>query len=452
MSDISVLQDRLAFLKIDEATRQALRYLEPVISKAMPSILEEFYGRMMMVPELAKMFNSADHVAHAKKMQGRHWQMIMTGKYDADYLRSVTAIGQAHCRIGLEPRWYIAGYAIITNGMLAAIVAHAAGTETKGWMGASTKAAGTPTLTQMLKAVTTAVMLDMDFAISVYTQANADMRKSMVDQISVSFQSVTDAIAGSTSELNSTAELLTNNAEKTRELSVAAASGSEECSVTVSSVAGAAIELGKAINEISRQVQDSSQIARNAVTQASTTNDRMDELQVAANRIGDVVQLIASVAEQTNLLALNATIEAARAGESGRGFAIVAQEVKALAAQTERATGEIRDQIVAMQRITGDSVKAIKDIGSTIEQMSHITTAIASAVEEQDAATRNIAHSIDQTAQGVTEVTKSVIEVSDRAVETGAAADRVSKAASALSAESERLKKEAEQFRAMKVA
>jgi methyl-accepting chemotaxis protein len=390
-------------------------------------------------------------MAHAKSAQIKHWSVILSAQFDEAYLHSVQAIGQAHCRLGLEPKWYIGAYAMLVNGLIKAVIDAVKAQESKNWLGRRDDDTSAQ-LINMIRAINLVSMLDMDLSISVYIDEGRKQRTDLIERLGVSFQNVTEAIASTTHDLNSTSQILTENADKTRELSMSAASGSEECSVTVSSVANAAVELGKAINEISRQVQDSSQIALNAVSQANLTNDRMDELQVAATRIGDVVQLIASVAEQTNLLALNATIEAARAGESGRGFAIVAQEVKALAAQTEKATADIRDQIASMQRLTTESVRAIKDISATIENISHISTAIASAVEEQDAATRNIAHSIDQTAMGVGSVAKSVSEVNNRAVETGEAASRVLKAAETLKNESERLAREAQHFRTMKVA
>ena len=451
MSDSFSLAERLKFLSIDTSLRQALKQAEPIVRRALPQVLGQFYAHIKDVPELAKMFSSSDHMDHAKAMQIKHWGVILTAQFDEAYVQSVQAIGRAHCRLGLEPRWYIGGYALLVNGLISAVIDASMQQASKNWLGKRESEMLTH-LPSMVRALIAVSMLDMDMSISVYIDEGRTQRMEMIERLGASFETVTHAISSATQDLNSTSSLLTRNADKTRELSMAAASGSEECSVTVASVANASIELGKAINEISRQVQDSSQIALNAVTQANLTNQRMDELQAAATRIGDVVQLIASVAEQTNLLALNATIEAARAGETGRGFAIVAQEVKALAAQTEKATADIRDQIVSMQKLTSDSVRAIKDISATIENISHISTAIASAVEEQDAATRNIAHSIDQTSLGVDSVAKSVSEVNERAVETGEAAGRVLKSAEALKLESERLALEAKHFRSLKVA
>ena len=158
------------------------------------------------------------------------------------------------------------------------------------------------------------------------------------------------------------------------------------------------------INEIGRQVLDSNRIATEAVDQATRTDARIAELSLAANRIGDVTKLITDIAEQTNLLALNATIEAARAGDAGRGFAVVAQEVKALASQTAKATDEISRQIAGMQAATRESVVAIKEISGTIGRVSEIAATIAAAIEEQGAATQEIARSVQQAAIGTTQV------------------------------------------------
>jgi methyl-accepting chemotaxis protein len=169
-------------------------------------------------------------------------------------------------------------------------------------------------------------------------------------------------------------------------------------------------------------------------------------LLTAAGRIGDVVRLINAIAEQTNLLALNATIEAARAGESGRGFAVVASEVKALAAQTAKATDEIGTQITGMQAATHDSVGAIKEIGATITRISNIATTIAATIEEQGAATSEIARNVNEAAKGTAEVAARITEVNRGAGATGSASAQVLASARSLSLQSRNLKAEVENF------
>jgi methyl-accepting chemotaxis protein len=200
------------------------------------------------------------------------------------------------------------------------------------------------------------------------------------------------------------------------------------------------------VNEIGRQVTESAAIADEAVHQAERTDAGISELSRAAERIGDVLKLITSIAEQTNLLALNATIEAARAGDAGRGFAVVASEVKALAAQTAKATDDIGQQIVGIQTATQASVAAIKQIGGTIKRISEIGATIAAAVEQQNAATREISHHVQEVAGGTAKVATNISEVSRGASETGSASSQVLSSAQSLSSESNRLKLEVGKF------
>jgi methyl-accepting chemotaxis protein len=204
--------------------------------------------------------------------------------------------------------------------------------------------------------------------------------------------------------------------------------------------------LTSSVGEISRQVQESSRVAGDAVEQAQKTNARVAELSKAASRIGDVVELINTIAGQTNLLALNATIEAARAGEAGRGFAVVASEVKVLAEQTAKATDEISQQISGIQAATQESVGAIKEIGDTIGRMSEISSTIAAAVEEQGAATQEISRNIQHAALGTSQVSSNITDVQHGASETGSASSQVHSAARSLSGESNRLKLEVGKF------
>lgn len=186
------------------------------------------------------------------------------------------------------------------------------------------------------------------------------------------------------------------------------ASSARNARHNVEAVAAAAEELSYAINEISGRVSESSRIAQQAVDHARHSNKIVNGLNKASEKIGDVVKLITDIAGQTNLLALNATIEAARAGEAGRGFAVVASEVKSLADQTARATEDISEQIGTIQSSTSSAVRAIQEIGKTIDQISEIATAIAAAVEEQSAATGEISRNIQQAANGTVDVANAI--------------------------------------------
>ncbi|WP_439372721.1 methyl-accepting chemotaxis protein [Bradyrhizobium sp. DASA03120] len=288
-----------------------------------------------------------------------------------------------------------------------------------------------------------------DEAAAVEAEAKLE-RSQRMDQIARDFEAmigdVINTVASASAELEVSAGTLTSTAEQSEQVTATVAAASEQASANVQTVAAAAEEMASSVDEIGRQVQDSARVAGEAVQQAERTNDHVGELAKAAGRIGDVVELISQIAGQTNLLALNATIEAARAGEAGRGFAVVASEVKALAEQTAKATGEISQQISEIQAATEDSVGAIKAIGDTITRMSEIASAIASAVEEQGAATREISRNVQQAARGTQQVSVSIVDVQHGASQTGSASANVLAAARSLSGESTRLKTEVGKF------
>lgn len=277
-------------------------------------------------------------------------------------------------------------------------------------------------------------------------QRKAETMKLAVASFEEAVGEIVQTVSSASTQLEASARNLNSTAARSQELTTRVSSTSQDCSSNVQSVASATEELSSSVNEISRQVQESARMANDAVNQARQTNDRVAELSKAAGRINDVVELISSIAGQTNLLALNATIEAARAGEAGRGFAVVASEVKALAEQTSKATGEIGQQITGIQEATQQSVGAIKEISSTIEKLSEISSAIAAAVEEQGAATQDISRNVQQAANGTQQVSANISDVQRGASETGTASSQVLSAAQTLASDSNRLKTEVSKF------
>ncbi|WP_316979196.1 methyl-accepting chemotaxis protein [Shumkonia mesophila] len=254
------------------------------------------------------------------------------------------------------------------------------------------------------------------------------------------------SVAAAASEMQASSQSMGATAEETTRQAAAVAAASEQASANVQTVASASEELASSISEISRQVTQASQIASAAVTEAERANVKVQGLAQAANKIGEVVALITDIAEQTNLLALNATIEAARAGDAGKGFAVVASEVKNLANQTAKATDEIGAQITGIQAATREAVSAIEEITKTISKINEVNSGVASAVEEQGAATQEIARNVEQAAAGTQEVSANIGGVSQAANETGAAAEQIRAAATALSQQSETLHAEVNRF------
>jgi methyl-accepting chemotaxis protein len=281
-------------------------------------------------------------------------------------------------------------------------------------------------------------------------QARKQQRQQTIDDAIAAYdesvgQSLA-ALASAASDMRVTAEGMAVTAEDTRSQASAVTRASAEALANVQNVASSTEEMTASIAEIARQVAQSTQIAAKAVEEAGRTNATMRALTDAAQRIGEVVQLIQDIASQTNLLALNATIEAARAGEAGKGFAVVASEVKTLANQTGKATEEIASQITAIQAATKSAVEAIKGIDGTIGQISEISTTIAAAMEEQGAATGEITRSTQETARGTEAVSRNIAGVSEAASKTGAAASQVLASSGELGRQAETLRAEVDQF------
>ncbi|MBK1664276.1 chemotaxis protein [Rhodospirillum rubrum] len=280
-------------------------------------------------------------------------------------------------------------------------------------------------------------------------EAEAERRRAMLsvaDGFEGSVKRVADTMAGAANQLEDAAKAVSGAVDTASHQATSIAAAAEQASANVATVASAAEELTSSIQEISRQVHQSSTISTNAVKEAQNTNELVMGLAATATRIGDVVKLINDIASQTNLLALNATIEAARAGDAGKGFAVVANEVKSLANQTAKATDDISNQIGAVQSATGQAVDAIRGITGTIAQISEIGETIAAAVEEQGAATLEIARNVQQAAAGTQEVTSTLSQLSAVTAQAGSSAGGMLSDCEAMVAEAKTLRGEVAGF------
>ncbi len=271
-------------------------------------------------------------------------------------------------------------------------------------------------------------------------------RTQLADSFENSVGTVIASVSTMANRMRDTAVSMTDQASAVSGQASDVSHAAEAASSNVATVATATEELSASVREIGQQVHRSSDIARDAVTQAQQAKDRVSGLAETSNRIGEVVTLISDIASQTNLLALNATIEAARAGDMGKGFAVVANEVKSLANQTARATDEIAAQIAGIQGETTESVTAMTAIADTIGRISEISGAIASAVEEQGAATREIAQSVQQAAEGTQRVSKTITAVNAAAANSRSSAEGMRDASSSLAAEAEDLRTQVAAF------
>jgi methyl-accepting chemotaxis protein len=374
--------------------------VRPAILVALPGILDQFYERTMAVPELAEKFASAETLRFAREAQAKHWAVLFDGQFDAAYQESALRSGLAHYRIGLTPQWYISGYAFVLGEFLAAVAVS---------QGSFLSTGGRRrTIADALSAVSRAVLIDMEVAMSTFWDSMANEREQtindMIERINHHVTDTIESVSNLTGDLVTSAHIMTGVTTSVDKDTEAASNAANEALMSAQTVASAAEQLHASIAEISTQVLRSSSAARDAAARMNEARAVVDRLGIAAEEIGRVVEMIGDIAAQTNLLALNATIEAARAGEAGKGFAVVAGEVKNLASQSARSAEDITKRVGTIQQVTRDTVGMIDEVSRAIAEMDQVTTGISVAVEEQTAATSEIARNVNVTAERASDV------------------------------------------------
>lgn len=262
-------------------------------------------------------------------------------------------------------------------------------------------------------------------------------RRSAMDKLADDFDNRTATVimslTSASQQMQQTAERMTDASERTSEISSAVAAAATEADANVQTVAAAAEQLSASAREIAQQINTVASMANNASDEAENTSKEVKNLQEMAVSIGEVVGAIKEIAEQTNLLALNATIEAARAGEAGKGFAVVADEVKKLANETAQKTEEIDERVTAIQNAINSSVVAMDKIIRNVKSIDEATTSVTAAVEEQNAATGEIGRNVSEASSGTQQVSENIVSVQEKAYETGEASKTVLEAAGELS-------------------
>ena len=456
MSDDHELEKRLAFIGLDEAARRALKAEASFVDKALPAILDAFYTRVRATPETRVFFRDDTHIDGAHRAQRAHWARIAQADYAGGYVDSVRAIGQTHARIGLEPRWYIGGYAMMLDGLIREVVE-------RDWPTAKfgRKPKGPEETTALTGALIKAAMLDMDFAISIYLEAGETARREalaeaeqerrrmlrdLADGFEGAVSGIVDRVASAACELEATARSMAEIAGQTSDRSTRVAAAAEQATTNVSMVAASTAEIDASVTEIAGRVTRSSAITDGAVSRAQAANHTLDQLSSAADTVGALVSLISEIAAQTNMLSINATIESARAGEAGKGFAVVAGEIKRLAQQTAAAAEQAREQIGGMQRVAHDAADALADIRGIIDDLSGVSAAIKASVDEQAETTRNIVRHTREAATGAEVVSRDIAVVHEAARDTGRSSGEVVAASQALEREADDLREAVDGF------
>jgi methyl-accepting chemotaxis protein len=388
----AALAERLSFFSIDIHVRETLAEVSKPILPELRPLLHDFYEHIWSFPTTRDIIKNRDRIATLIDKQIDHWAKLLSGSFDQEYLERSKTIGNVHHKIGLKPNWYIGGYSFILSRI----------------GGIIEKVLPQNIHQQALSAVSKALMLDLEMAVTIYLEAAEEEKaftlNSLAIGIEAQIQGGVSTIVDQTKSLQSSFTSLSSAMGSLDDGIKAVSLTSQSSNGNMGSVASATEEMSASVREIERQANASQETSDRAVMEAQKASDVVEGLSQTADQIGNVVQLISDIASQTNLLALNATIEAARAGDAGKGFAVVASEVKSLANETAKATADISSQIEDIQEGAKNAVKAIRDIGSVIDDMKTNSTVIVEAVGEQSNATAEISSNIQQAATGSQEV------------------------------------------------
>jgi len=478
----AAMDERLSFIGMDAGARAKLRSLKPLVDEAIGPALTRFYDKVRSIPHTAKFFSGDQHMDAAKGRQAQHWRVIVDAQFSADYSQAVRGIGKAHARLGLEPRWYIGGYAIVVEGLIRAAV-------DKGWSsGLFGRGGKREDLADALTALVKATLLDIELSVSIYLEeletrrleseaaraaaeqsqqqaleatgralkllAGGDLRARLsedlppeyrrlfedfneaVSQLEAAMTTISNgarAISSTTHEIAGAADDLSKRTEHQAANVEEAAAALAEITDTVRKTASGAVRASDLVNTAKTSAQTSGDIVRKAV-------DAMGRIDKTSREIGQIIGVIDEIAFQTNLLALNAGVEAARAGEAGKGFAVVASEVRALAQRSAEAAKEIKELVSASSSAVSEGVQLVDQTGSALGE-------IVTQVADIDRVVSEIANDAKEQASSLTEVNNAVGQMDQNTQKNAAMVEETTAATHNLRRETQELAGALEHFK-----
>jgi len=402
--------------RMDARTEETLRSLGAAMGPVLDSAIDDFYAVMAKQPGTASLLTDPERTAAIHRAHRAQWNAFFNANFDAAYLDRVRKLGHAHQKVGLMPKYYVAGYSMLLERMAAHVI--------------RTHRFDRNRAAAEVGALIRGVLMEAEMALSVYHRAvsSSDMTAEM-EEFAEGFErelsEAVDIVRHNAASMEGAADEVLGAANRVATEGEHVTEASEQTNMNARLIALAARGLSDSFNEITARVEHATDSSRNASTRSQEAQAYAQTLAAASERIGSVVTLIERIAKETRLLALNASIEAARAGSAGKGFAVVANEVKTLADQTNNATGDIRAQIEAMQASIDQTVTAIESVAGRVQTVTEDIASITESVAEQAIVTRDIADNADEMATSMQNVHESIAKVAQ-------AADRSTKKASEL--------------------